>query len=72
MDPYGFGKAWPVLQDKRSVMSFLVWLAAVLTSQFSLSYGDGGDDCFSPVVGGRAPLTCPVDLDLEYVILERS
>ena len=36
---------------------------AVLTSQFLLSYDVGGDDCFSPVVGGRVPLPCPVDLD---------
>ena len=27
-------------------------------------YDDGGDDCFSPVVGGRVTLTCPVDLDV--------
>ena len=57
------GEAWPVLHDEHSVMSFLVRPAAVLTSQFFVWYDDGGDDCFSPVVGGCVPLTCPVDLD---------
>ena len=34
----------PVLQDERSVMSFLVRPVAVLISQFFLSYDDCGDD----------------------------
>ena len=57
------GEALPVLQDERSVMSFLVRSADVLTSHLFLSYDDCGDDQFSPVMGGCVPPTCIVDLD---------
>ena len=51
----------PALQDERSVMSFLVRPAAVLTNHFFVSYDDCGDDRFSPVMGGRVPPTCHMD-----------
>ena len=43
----------PVLQDERSVMSFLVRPAAVLISQFLLSYDECGDDRLSPEMSDR-------------------
>ena len=58
----------PVLQDERSVMNFLVRPAAVLTRQFFLSYDDCGDDLFSPVMGGRVPLNCHVDLESLWML----
>ena len=58
---------WPSLHDVRSVMSFLVRPVAILTSQFFLSYEDGGEDWYSPMICGRVPLPCPVDLDSLYM-----
>ena len=55
-------EAWSVLHDERSVMSFLVSTGGRSNKSVFLSYDVGGDDCFSPVVGGRMPLPCPVDL----------
>ena len=54
--------------DECSSHEFFGRPVAVLTSQFFLSYDVGGEDCFSPVVGGRVPLTCPVDLDSLYML----
>ena len=58
----------PVLQDERSVMSFLVRPVAVLISQFFLLYDDCGDDRFSPGVSDRGSLDCHVDLDSLWMI----
>ena len=44
-------------------ISFLVRPAAIQTDQFFVSYDDCGDDRFSPVMGGRVPPPCIVDLD---------
>ena len=53
----------PVLQDERSVMSFLVRPAAVLISQFFVSYDECGDDGLSPEMSDGVSLNCHVDLD---------
>ena len=58
----------PALQDEPSVMSFLVWPAAVLISQFLLSYDECGDDGFSPEVRVSGSLVCQVDLDSLWMI----
>ena len=58
----------PALQDERSVMSFLVRPAAVLISQFFLSYDDCGDDRFSPGISDRVSLNCHVDLDSLWMV----
>ena len=58
----------PALQDERSVMSFLVRPAAVLISQFFLSYDDCGDDQFSPGICDRVSLNCHVDLDSLWMV----
>ena len=42
---------------------FLVRPAAVLISQFLLSYDDCGDDRFSPGISDRVSLNCHVDLN---------
>ena len=41
------------LQDKRSIMSFLIRPVAILISQFFVSYDDCGNDRFSPGVSVR-------------------
>ena len=53
----------PALQDERSVMSFLVWPAAVLTGQFILSDEEFGEDGSSPRLHISGSLVCHVDLD---------
>ena len=58
----------PVLQDERSVMSFLVRPAAVLISQFFLSYDDCGDDRFSPGISDCVSLNCHGDLDSLWMV----
>ena len=58
----------PPLQDERSVMSFLVQPAAVLISQFFVSYDDCGDDRFSPGMSDRVSLNCHVDLDSFWIV----
>ena len=56
------------LQDEGRVMSFLVWSAAVLISQFFLLYDDCGDDRFSPGMSDRVSLNCHVDLDSLWMV----
>ena len=60
--------ALPVMQDERSVMSFLVRPVAVLISQFVWSYDDCGDDRFSPGASDRVSLDCHVDLDSPWIV----
>ena len=56
------------LQDERSVISFLVRPAAVLISQFFLSYDEFGDDGLSPKIHTKGSLICQVDLDYLWMI----
>ena len=60
--------ALPVLQDERSVMSFLVRPVAVLISHFFLSYDDCGDDRFSPGASDCVSLDCHLDLDSHWIV----
>ena len=64
MSPNGFGGYFA----ERSVMSFLVRPAAVLISQFFLSYDDCGDDRFSPGMSDRVSLNCHVNLDSLWIV----
>ena len=64
----GSAEVWPELHDEHSVISFLFRLVTGSDWSVFLSY-EVGDDRFSPVVDGRVPFTCPVDLDSLYMLL---
>ena len=65
MSPNGFGGYFASFA---SVMSFLVRPAAVLISQFFLSYDECGHDGFSPGVRVCGSLVCHVDLDSLWMV----
>ena len=58
----------PALQDERCVMSFFIGLAAVLISQFVLSYDEFDENVSSLVGHVSGSLVCHVDLDSLWMV----